>query len=111
MGRMNPAQAEVVRLVMQGGSNVFFHGAAGTGKSFVLQTLVALLKAARGKNAVAVAAPTVRPSLFAHCAPVHIRLLTARPRARWVRVQTPAVCLTTCLCEPDIFGHLSTCYC
>ena len=62
---MNPAQAEVVRLVMEDGVNVFFHGAAGTGKSFVLRTLVALLKAARGVNAVAVTAPTVRPRPFA----------------------------------------------
>ena len=56
--RMNPSQRSVVSAVLAGGRNVFFHGAAGTGKSFVLQTIVALLKATRGKNAVAVTAPT-----------------------------------------------------
>jgi DNA replication protein DnaC len=46
-GKMNAEQRQVVTEVLSG-ENVFFHGAAGTGKSFVLQTLVALLKSKNG---------------------------------------------------------------
>ena len=58
--KMNPEQRAVVDAVLAG-ENVFFHGAAGTGKSFVLQTVVALVRGAgRGgdDSLVSVTAPT-----------------------------------------------------
>ena len=57
--KMNAEQRDVVDAVLHHGRNVFFHGAAGTGKSFVLHTLVALLREKHGaSDAVAVTAPT-----------------------------------------------------
>ena len=57
--KMNAEQRKVVDAVLHHGRNVFFHGAAGTGKSFVLHTLVALLREKHGaSDAVAVTAPT-----------------------------------------------------
>ena len=57
--KMNAEQRFVVDAALRRGRNVFFHGAAGTGKSFVLHTLVALLREKHGSSdAVAVTAPT-----------------------------------------------------
>ena len=57
--KMNAEQRDVVDAALRRGRNVFFHGAAGTGKSFVLHTLVALLREKHGSSdAVAVTAPT-----------------------------------------------------
>ena len=58
--KMNAEQRFVVDAALRRGRNVFFHGAAGTGKSFVLHTLVALLREKHGgsADAVAVTAPT-----------------------------------------------------
>ena len=57
--KMNAEQRNVVDAVLHHGRNVFFHGAAGTGKSFILHTLVALLREKHGaSDAVAVTAPT-----------------------------------------------------
>ena len=57
--KMNAEQRDVVDAALRRGRNVFFHGAAGTGKSFVLHTLVALLREKHGaSDAVAVTAPT-----------------------------------------------------
>lgn len=57
--KMNPEQRAVVDAVLAG-ENVFFHGAAGTGKSFVLQTVVALVRGAGSgdESLVSVTAPT-----------------------------------------------------
>ena len=55
--RMNAEQKAVVSAILDG-RNVFFHGAAGTGKSFVLQTAVALLRGDPSRGAVAITAPT-----------------------------------------------------
>ena len=54
---MNAEQKAVVSAILDG-RNVFFHGAAGTGKSFVLQTAVALLRGDPSRGAVAITAPT-----------------------------------------------------
>jgi|TARA_B110000238_G_C16001747_1_gene384788 hypothetical protein len=60
--KMNRHQKSVVDSVLKHGRNVFFHGAAGTGKSFVLHTLIALLREKHGDKheteRVAVTAPS-----------------------------------------------------
>jgi len=60
--KMNRHQKRVVDSVLKHGRNVFFHGAAGTGKSFVLHTLIALLREKHGDKheteRVAVTAPS-----------------------------------------------------
>ena len=56
---MNEHQKQVVDSVLKEKRNVFFHGAAGTGKSFVLHTLIALLKEQhKDSECVTVTAPS-----------------------------------------------------
>lgn len=54
---LTPSQAEVVRLVERG-DNVFFTGAAGTGKSHTLHAALAALRARYDPSEVCVTAPT-----------------------------------------------------
>jgi ATP-dependent DNA helicase PIF1 len=54
---LDAQQRHVVDLCGQG-RNVFFTGMGGTGKTFVLQEIVQLLRRRHGKDKVAVAAPT-----------------------------------------------------
>ncbi len=55
--QLSPEQRRVLRLVEEG-RNVFFTGSAGTGKSFLLERVVAMLRAKHGVDRVAVAAPS-----------------------------------------------------
>ena len=57
LAKLNSGQRQVVRAALAGRS-MFFHGAAGTGKSFTLSVLIASLRQAHGADAVAVTAPT-----------------------------------------------------
>ena len=54
---LSAEQRRVLRLV-EAGRNVFFTGSAGTGKSFLLERVVAMLRAKHGSDRVAVAAPS-----------------------------------------------------
>lgn len=56
-GQLDAQQRHVVDLCFQG-RNVFFTGSGGTGKTFLLQEIVRMLRARFGKDKVAVTAPT-----------------------------------------------------
>lgn len=51
-------QKEVVRLIVKEGKNIFYTGAAGTGKSLVLRTIISQLRGRYGKQSVAITAST-----------------------------------------------------
>ena len=54
---LDAQQRHVVELCGQG-RNVFFTGTGGTGKTFLLQEIVRMLRCRHGKDRVAVTAPT-----------------------------------------------------
>jgi ATP-dependent DNA helicase PIF1 len=84
-GKMNARQRQVVTDVLAG-SNVFFHGAAGTGKSYVLNTLVALLRCKNGPNSVAVTAPTGIAAVGVGGVTVHKFIGAGLCSGRWEQV-------------------------
>jgi len=57
-GGLSPEQTEVLEAVMFGHKNVFFTGSAGTGKSFLLKTMIRRLKMRYGPSAIGVTAST-----------------------------------------------------
>ena len=56
--KMNARQRRVLDVVLDEGQNCHVYGPAGTGKSFAIATLIAMLHKKHGRDAVAVTAPT-----------------------------------------------------
>jgi len=55
---LNEKQKKIFQLVVTNKENLFFTGAAGTGKSFLLQRIINSLKLSHGEESVAVTATT-----------------------------------------------------
>jgi energy-coupling factor transporter ATP-binding protein EcfA2 len=63
---LSDSQYDVLKTIMQGKS-VFYTGAAGTGKSFILRILQEILHHMSDKEAIAFTSPTVRKFVRLFC--------------------------------------------
>ena len=106
------------------GRNVFVTGVGGTGKSFVLERVIAALRARHGPGAVAVAAPTGVAALLVGGATLHglagvglgesvrhFGMMWARARARGgARAPRALVLDEVSMLEAEFLDHLdATC--